>query len=188
MSLKPLLVLAAAVVAVSTVSVAAARVAAPVEVPAHLERGSTATRIEGATPYADLDPNERAARDLVDQVNAFRRTRGLGALAPHPQITLAAERYAAELAARGVMSHVGADGSDLAQRLDAVGFHGPAGENLGRRFATTEALLDAWLASPGHEDNLVLPFDYIGVGIRVSAGGTPYAVLVIAADRYVTSG
>jgi uncharacterized protein YkwD len=188
MSPKPLLVLAAAVVAASTVSVAAARVAAPVDLPAHLERGSTATRIEGAVPGGDVDPNARAAQELTDQINAFRRARGLDALVPHPAVMLAAERYAAELAARDVMSHVGADGSDLAQRLAAVGFNGPAGENLGRQFATTETLLDAWLASPGHEENLVLPFDYIGVGIRVSASGTPYAVLVIAADRYVTTG
>ena len=46
-----------------------------------------------------------------------------------------------------------------------------AGENLATGFETTELLLDGWMGSKGHRENILSP-DYEDCGVAIIDGGT----------------
>ena len=46
---------------------------------------------------------------------------------------------------------------ELTPVIEACGLSGPAAENLSRAAADPQAVVDAWLASPGHRANLLDP-------------------------------
>ena len=83
------------------------------------------------------------------------------------------------MARRNYFSHVTPGGDDLGDRLRDAGYGDPgdgwrAGENLGwgtGNRATPASLVDEWLASPGHQRNMLeRSFRELGVGV---AGGAP---------------
>ena len=92
-------------------------------------------------------------------VNAERTSRGLKPLRRDGDLAQAARGHAADMARRDYFSHVTPSGDDLSDRLRDAGYGEPgdgwrAGENLGwgtGERATPDALVDAWLASPGHK-------------------------------------
>lgn len=69
--------------------------------------------------------------------------------------------------ANGFMSHTGSDVSSLTVRIERQGYRWRAGgENVARGHGSAEALMAAWLASPGHCANLLSPsFGELGVGL-----------------------
>ena len=65
---------------------------------------------------------------------------------------------------RGVISHIGTDGSDLVARINRSGFPWNAvGENVASGQETPESVFQAWMASPGHRANILNPaFQFVG--------------------------
>jgi uncharacterized protein YkwD len=106
------------------------------------------------------------ASRLLELVNDARATGrscgGLGwrdAVAPltlEPRLGRAAQLHSEDMRATGVMSHLGADGSTPAQRVEREGYAWRAvAENVARGFATPEAVMAGWLASDGHCVNVM---------------------------------
>ena len=49
------------------------------------------------------------------------------------------------------------------------------GENLARYFISARDVVDAWIASPTHRDNMLKEhFEYIGIGIKSDSKGNLY--------------
>ena len=121
-----------------------------------------------------------AADRVLALTNAERAAAGLGPLAPSPELTAAAQAYAEVLSQGGCFEHTCGPLPELADRLGQAGYVGwqRIGENIAAGYQTPEAVIAAWLASPGHRANL-LSADYteMGVGtISVDAGyGTYWA-------------
>jgi uncharacterized protein YkwD len=108
---------------------------------------------------------------VVVLTNAQRAAHGLGGLTVSPQLTASAGRYAQHLAADGAFSHT--DGSDLAQRVTAVGYQYQwIGENLGMGQSSPKTIVQAWMNSPEHRANMLDPrFTQIGVGVATRSDG-----------------
>jgi uncharacterized protein YkwD len=159
-----------------------AAVAAANGVSAPAKVATTASRVE-STPF-ERDPLRRAVDEVGELVNQFRVERGLAPLQWNDSLMLAAQRYAEELAQRRTLSHTGVDGSTASERAAAAGFQGAVAENLASGFQDPVAVVEAWIASPGHLRNLLIDFEYLGIGVAVD-GGTPYWVLLIATDDWV---
>lgn len=100
-----------------------------------------------------------------------------------PQLADAANRHALELARTNRISHLGAAGEALGQRVRAAGYPlRRAGENLAGGLETMDEVLTSWLASPAHCENLMSPdFEDAGLACARGAGelGT-YWVLELA--------
>src|SRR5215207_820516 len=121
-----------------------------------------------------------AARAVVDLVNRHRAGLGLRRLSVSPTLTTAAEWKARHLAAYDYFEHDdpaegGLPAQSWAQRITACGFP-PAGGQIGENIAfgqpTAQEVFDAWLASPGHRENLErTEFAVIGVGAARGPGG-----------------
>ncbi|HKX43869.1 MAG TPA: CAP domain-containing protein, partial [Burkholderiaceae bacterium] len=61
--------------------------------------------------------------------------------------------------------HTGSNGSTFSQRIDATGYSwSTAGENIAAGYSSVDAVMDGWIASPGHCANLMNPnFSEVGV-------------------------
>ena len=76
------------------------------------------------------------------------------------------------MAARGFFDHTDPDGDTPWDRAAAAGISDLGGENIARGQADAQAVMEAWMNSPGHRAN-ILNCDYrtLGVGVHVGAGG-----------------
>jgi uncharacterized protein YkwD len=105
---------------------------------------------------------ERAA--VVCLINQQRSSRGLPALLASALLDRSAQGWTAQMVATGDFTH----GSDFAARISAVGFvWSSAGENIATGFPTPQDVVDAWMGSKGHCQNILDP-SYADVGTGIS--------------------
>jgi uncharacterized protein YkwD len=132
-----------------------------------------------AAPRAETLPVSRDATLCL--LNGERADRGLAPLAPNGRLAAAATAYAHDLVAGTYFSHTGRDGSGVAERIERSGYlprdaGWVLGENLAwgtGGLATPAAIMQAWMNSPGHRENILNPsFREIGVGV---VAGNPAA-------------
>jgi len=104
-------------------------------------------------PERPTDPgnvtNPEQVAKLVDEINAARRSRGLGAVGVESGLTCAAQRHVNDVGQRRSCSHSGSDGSSPWDR--ARGCNTSAdGEIIACGQGTPKQAVDAWTLSPGH--------------------------------------
>jgi uncharacterized protein YkwD len=113
---------------------------------------------------------------LVNEARARSRRCGSTALPAARPLKLraalesAAKAHALDMAKRGQMSHVGSDGSTVAQRVTRAHYEWQTvAENVAAGQSSPEAVLRSWLDSPGHCTNLMGPqYTEMGVGYAVN--------------------
>ncbi len=96
------------------------------------------------------------------------------ALTLDAQLNTASDKFAVDLATYNYFSHTGRDGSQPWDRMTREGYiWRAAGENIAAGYATTRAVVNGWLASPGHCRNIMSAnFKNVGVGYGYSASST----------------
>ncbi|MFG2986527.1 CAP domain-containing protein [Streptomyces sp. NPDC048258] len=106
-------------------------------------------------------------------VNKERAAAGCGPLAVNAKLSAAARGYSDTMARSGVMSHTGPDGSTMTTRVEAAGYGwSRLGENIARGQADADAVMNAWMNSPGHKANILnCAFREIGIGVHKGDGG-----------------
>lgn len=122
----------------------------------------------------------RSAADgprLVALMNAERGKAGLKPLVLSTEISAVAHAFACEIAARGDIDHTGTDGSKLSERLQRGGVLAlMVAENTAYLYPNPEAAMAAWMASPGHRENILRP-EARAVGVGQADGGEVYWVV-----------
>ena len=138
---------------------------------------AAATAAGNCVPAANW-PADRAdlAAQVVTLVNAHRAQLGLVPLVVSPTLTAAAEWKARNMAAYDYLDHddPAPDARTADERVLACGY--PAtewGENIGTGYATAQAVVDAWLASPEHRENIERP-EYRATGVGAAGAPTMY--------------
>ncbi len=133
---------------------------------------------------------------LLQQINAARasaRTCGSTAmpaavpLAWNDRLFSAAAKHSLDMATNNYFSHTGLDGSTPSQRIAAEGYAWSwAGENIAAGQQTVAAVMNGWLASPGHCANLMRA-EYRDVAVScVQRAGSSYGrywTMVLARHR-----
>lgn len=105
-------------------------------------------------------------------VNQQRAARGLPALTRVSPLDRSAQNYAGRMATEDFFSHISPEGETPAGRMLDAGYSWSGwGENIAAGLDTAEAVMDAWMQSPGHAAN-ILSADYTQIGIGVAVGGT----------------
>ena len=120
----------------------------------------------------DPEPAERALNALRAQAQTCgeRLWPAVPALRWHATLGASAQRFAAELAAHDRLTHVSASGATLRMRLHQAGYAmRTSGENLSAGPATLQEVLDQWLDSPAHCENLMLA-DFQEFGLACVSG------------------
>ncbi len=111
-------------------------------------------------------------------LNQERAERGVRRLHGSELLRAAATRHSNDMVARTYFDHDGPAGGTLVTRVTRTGYINPrmawtVGENIGwgsGSLGTPKAMVEAWMASPGHRANLLNPaFEDVGVGIALGS-------------------
>jgi uncharacterized protein YkwD len=134
-------------------------------------------------PLGALAGPERA---VFRRVNEVREQHHLLPLRPNSSLASVALAHAEDMARQGYRSHIGLDGRNPLERVQSAGIRGFSllAENIGAssvREARTKAVVQEWLRSPLHRENLLNPaFNTTGIGIAEAADGTTIYVQLFA--------
>lgn len=168
------------------------------EVGVHQAGADTWILLAGRSPVpfeALRDPAGVAARVLALINTARGEARQCGrdlfaAAAPltlSAMLTAAAALHSLDMAARGSLGHEGSDGSTSSERVARAGYSWQAaGENVAAGQSDPDAVVAAWLESPGHCATLMDGrFTEAGVAFALAPGRNPavYWAQVFAAPR-----
>ncbi|MFF7197672.1 CAP domain-containing protein [Streptomyces sp. NPDC088197] len=135
---------------------------------------TTAARTQPPTTAApaSADAVTAARAAILSLVNTQRASAGCSPLTASSSLDGLAQAFSEDMAARGFFDHTDPDGKTPWDRAKALGITNLGGENIARGQATAQAVMDAWMNSPGHRAN-ILNCDYktLGVGIHYGSGG-----------------
>ena len=107
---------------------------------------------------------------LLEATNQRRAAGNLPTLTLNEQLSAAAANKAVDMFAKGYWSHSSPDGKSPWDFIVSSGYrYSVAGENLAKNFSTSGSVVDAWMASASHRDNL-LKESYRDVGFAVVNG------------------
>lgn len=140
---------------------------------------------------ADFSPSETAslsipastseARAAATLISRYRSGYGLGGVSVDDRLNRAAEHQARAVAATGILSH-----GEFTSRMAAYGIRGYRAENLAAGSNSIDDVIARWKASPGHNQNLLLPqVTRIGLA-RVDTPGSGwgrYWALVLSSEQ-----
>jgi len=104
---------------------------------------------------------------LIELTNQKREENGLPALKLDETLSQAAQLKGADMIAKNYWAHTSPDGKTPWVFLKEAGYqYLYAGENLARDFMDSQSIINAWMDSPTHRDNL-LSSRYTDIGIAV---------------------
>ncbi len=133
--------------------------------------GSTAAPPGGDDTSTTLPADLARLAHLVDDARAEARACGdawfeaVPPLAVDARLRMAAQLHSDDMHANGFMGHVGSDGSDVGDRVTRQGYGwSNVGENVAAGYGSPEAVMAAWLSSPGHCANLMRAA-YVDLGL-----------------------
>ncbi|MFJ6072957.1 CAP domain-containing protein [Streptomyces sp. NPDC093065] len=134
---------------------------------------SPATK-EPAEPSAPAAVSEEAVAQaqVLKLVNDERAKVGCSPVAANSALRELAEDFSGAMAAQGFFDHTDPGGATPWDRAAAAGISGLGGENIARGQADAQAVMAAWMASPGHRANILnCDFTTLGVGVHFGSGG-----------------
>lgn len=108
--------------------------------------------------------------DIVRLTNVQRQAAGVGIVQENALLDQAAAKKAADMFAKDYWAHVSPTGTTPWYFFDQAGYkYVYAGENLARDFDTSAGVMDGWMSSPSHRDNMLSP-NYSDIGVAVVNG------------------
>lgn len=139
----------------------------------------TGTRTGGGVPTSGAAHVRTGYTGIEDQVvaltNQARAHNGCAALRTDERLRTAARAHSVDMATHNDLSHTGSDGSSFSDRAERAGYPQPMSENIADGYATAEAVVNAWLNSPGHRSNILnCQTRAVGIGLAYASNGTPY--------------
>jgi hypothetical protein len=107
---------------------------------------------------------------LFQLTNEQRQKNGLATLSYNDKLSAAAAKKAADMFAKNYWAHYGPDGASPWDFILSSGYkYEYAGENLAKNFLFSQGVVDAWMNSPTHKENILKP-DYSEVGYAIVNG------------------
>lgn len=132
----------------------------------------------GPVPTTPPDASQVQMLAAVNTARSVGRTCG-GTLYPaapalgwNSSLAKAATLHSQDMAARDYFAHQTPEGGTFDTRISAQGYTwSVAGENIAAGYSTLEAVVQGWLVSPSHCQNLMSPeFREVGMGSDTRAG------------------
>ena len=131
--------------------------------------------------------------EMLNQVNNIRRERNLGTLSLNSNLSAAASLKAQDMFAKNYWAHFAPDGSTSPWLfIKNSGYNYLyAGENLAKGFTNSGDIVNAWMNSPSHRENL-LSEKYKDIGFAIVEGNlmgedTVLVVQMFGSTEYPTA-
>ncbi|MET8154465.1 CAP domain-containing protein, partial [Actinoplanes sp. NPDC005259] len=142
--------------------------------------GSPAAAQRDVTPDQALsaDPRSTVQQQALDLVNQHRRRGGCGEVTVDRRLILAANRHASDMARRGYFAHEDLSGDRAGDRVEAAGYQWSRyGENIARGQESVFEVVDGWMHSPEHRENIMdCRLHQVGLGLAFAGDRTSYWV------------
>lgn len=107
---------------------------------------------------------------LLSGTNAERQSRGMTPLTYNVTLSKAAAAKAQDMFQYNYWAHNSPQGKTPWVFITGAGYtYTVAGENLAKNFSTSQGVVDAWMASPTHRENILKP-SYKDVGFAIVNG------------------
>ncbi|MET9346419.1 CAP domain-containing protein [Streptomyces termitum] len=158
------------------------KTAAPTAAPRPTRTAEAPSKDTGAgTGSRRATADSSAAGQVIALVNAERAKAGCGPLTANATLTRAAQGHSDDMAARDFFDHTNPDGDGPGERVTAAGYPWTTyGENIAMGQTTPEQVMEGWMNSQGHRENILnCSFKEIGVGVQKDGG--PYWTQVFGA-------
>ena len=115
--------------------------------------------------------------EILELVNYERTSRGLDPLEIDEQLDQAANLHTDEMIQADRMSHQLSGEASLGDRVTATGYEWSyVGENIAAGYVTPESVVEGWMGSDGHRENILdSGFTHIGIGYGAALDDRPYS-------------
>jgi uncharacterized protein YkwD len=153
----------------------------PAEVPAAEGEPAAAVELPAVEAETEPAPVARAAAAAADPtaeaavlalVNEARADAGCGALTADPALAAVARAHSADMRDRDYFSHTSPEGLSPFDRAEQAGVDYSRAENIAFDQSDAAAVMEAWLESPGHRENILdCDLTRLGVGVAEGPGG-----------------
>ena len=120
---------------------------------------------------ASFKSSALSLRGIYNETNLERTRLGLPALRLADQLNIAARQKARDMIEKNYFQHISPEGKSATDFVKAAGYeYLRLGENLALGgFQSDEAVVDAWMESPGHRAN-ILNAGFTEIGVAASEG------------------
>ncbi|MBT8296623.1 MAG: CAP domain-containing protein [Gramella sp.] len=110
--------------------------------------------------------------EILEEVNIYRKVQGLNELKAMAELSVESEGHNKHMINEGEVSHdnFSLRASTLMNRVGAKS----VAENVGFGYRTAEAVVNAWLKSQGHRENIEGTYTHFGISVRQEAEGKNY--------------
>lgn len=116
--------------------------------------------------------SEITTESVVATMNVHRIAAGLGPLRADARVVRAADDRMRDMEEQAYWAHVSPEGRAPFEWLRPRGYsYSYAGENLASGFETAEVLVESWMESKGHRDNILSPL-FQDCGVSILEGST----------------
>jgi uncharacterized protein YkwD len=103
---------------------------------------------------------------VVTLVNQARLANGCAALRVDDKLTAAASDHSTDMSERDYFSHTTPEGVTFDERIANAGYAMPGAENIAKGQDSAAIVMDAWMKSKGHRNNILnCQLTAIGVGL-----------------------
>jgi uncharacterized protein YkwD len=109
-------------------------------------------------------------REVMTLVNQERAREGCGPLKEDARLTAAAGAHSQDMLENDYFSHDSPTQGSPSDRAARQGYPSGVGENIAAGYPTPEAVVDGWMESRGHREN-ILNCDYKSTGVGFVSGG-----------------
>jgi uncharacterized protein YkwD len=110
---------------------------------------------------------------MLDRVNQARAVEGLPALCTNKKLQEAAQQHSNDQAKHDFMDHTGTDGTSMNERVTQVGYDwSSVAENVAAGQVDVDAVMEAWMNSPGHRENILGDYTMLGCAYAYNADTT----------------
>lgn len=142
-----------------------------------------AGQVEPVAGYPQAVPAAQLMSEIVTRTNILRHHHGCDQLAVDHDLIKASVNQSYFMAETGQFSHYGPARSTFVNRAHTAGYAEPAAENIAWGYPDTDAVMAAWMASPGHRAHILdCRVKSVGTGVVYALNGLPYYTEVFGWD------
>ena len=154
----------------------------PIEHPIPKINSGLGLNIVGAATFSTLNPSLEL--QVFNLVNSKRASGAICGGKPMPVVpplklnqllTNAARNHSLDMAVKNYFSHVSLDGRTFVNRISSAGYtsYRALGENIAAGYNTASSVMNGWMTSPGHCNNIMSPnYKEIGIGYAFDSTST----------------
>lgn len=124
--------------------------------------------------------------EILLYVNQYRAQHGLSKLSMNPVVAEQAQRHSQDMATHALPFGHDGFGSRIQHMHEGVANSSSGAENVAYNYKTARIVVDGWIKSPGHRQNILGHYNVTGIGIaRDKAGKIYYTQLFLQAGPAV---